>query len=871
MIIKYEIYSIERFNRKILVLKEEQKSNYIKLNKLKEEYNKLELGKILDIPKDMEDKLHERDIKIIYGMDWLKKNNYSEEENLILIKNNPFLPYSLIMEKDDLIKLEKENLEIFTYYPIPIIRRDSLNLKSNKNSSELYNLEEVTFYLAFNNKLINEKELKKLLKEKKNQINNLMENINIKEKDIEFYENNKNQIEYSTLDKNNYENLQKQLVLKEEELNLKDSILNSTRDAISEINRIIEKTNKSIREGETEQYKLKMELEDFQTLSKKYEIYVNNKENLEKNKLILEDFNNKKSIINNEKENLENSLSNFLEDLTHLKSKLNETEKNLTKYFQYNNGHIIEKDIEDLEARYDSLTKELSSDIQLLEDNLKDANERLKNKEEDLINKQDEYNIKEEQYREVAYDRFKEQEIKRELKTVKESSNNINEDINKLNIIYAKLESKIENLYTKIKDDFGKYQPKERENIISIDFKNRIFENKHKLEEVILQKDKTFKIINIIESNLSNLEEFKDFNIMEKINIDVAVEDFNKFRGELQRDLRHSKEEEGKKSLLLIEEINKVSRKPEFFEDDFFRKSLETIEKSVDKPEIVIENLSITLDAHSALMEKLQADIDLITKEKENVCQSIYEYVLEVHTNIGKIDNNSSIKIRDKYVKMLNIKLPQWESNSDIYKLRVNDYIETLTNKALLRLKNNENIEDLISKSINTCELYNEVVSISNIDVKLYKIEEDKQVQISWNDVSQNSGGEGFLSAFVILSSLLSYMKRDETDIFSNNEDGKVIIMDNPFAQTSAEHLLKPLMDIAKKSNTQLICFSGLGGDSIYNRFDNIYVLNLISSKLKSGLKYLRSEKVKGEEFTENLIGSRFILEEVSVDQMDLF
>ena len=69
-------------------------------------------------------------------------------------------------------------------------------------------------------------------------------------------------------------------------------------------------------------------------------------------------------------------------------------------------------------------------------------------------------------------------------------------------------------------------------------------------------------------------------------------------------------------------------------------------------------------------------------------------------------------------------------------------------------------------------------------------------------------------------------------------------------------------MDIAKKSNTQLICLTGLGVDSIYNRFDNIYVLNLISSKLKSGVKYLRSEHTKGEEEQEEIVASRFKIEE---------
>lgn len=80
--------------------------------------------------------------------------------------------------------------------------------------------------------------------------------------------------------------------------------------------------------------------------------------------------------------------------------------------------------------------------------------------------------------------------------------------------------------------------------------------------------------------------------------------------------------------------------------------------------------------------------------------------------------------------------------------------------------------------------------------------------------------------------------------------------MDNPFAQTNAAHLLKPLIDIAKRSNTQLICLTGLGGDSIYSRFDNIYVLNLVNSKLKNGLRLLKSKHIVAYEDKEVLIAT---------------
>ena len=147
-----------------------------------------------------------------------------------------------------------------------------------------------------------------------------------------------------------------------------------------------------------------------------------------------------------------------------------------------------------------------------------------------------------------------------------------------------------------------------------------------------------------------------------------------------------------------------------------------------------------------------------------------------------------------------------------------------------------------------TRNLYDTVVGIGNVQIRLYKIEEQREYSITWAEVARNSGGEGFLSAFVVLSSLLYFMRRDDSDIFADRNEGKVLLMDNPFAQTNAAHLLKPLMDMAKKTNTQLICFTGLGGESIYSRFDNIYVLNLIAASLRQGMQYLKAEHMRGSE-----------------------
>lgn len=212
------------------------------------------------------------------------------------------------------------------------------------------------------------------------------------------------------------------------------------------------------------------------------------------------------------------------------------------------------------------------------------------------------------------------------------------------------------------------------------------------------------------------------------------------------------------------------------------------------------------------------------------------------------IDNNSTISVRGRSIKMLKMELPVWEEHENLYHLRLQDMIDGITDKGLQILTENKNIQEYLGTQLTTKNLYDAVIGIGNVQIRLYKIEEQREYLITWAEVAQNSGGEGFLSAFVVLSSLLYYMRRDESDLFAERNEGKVLIMDNPFAQTNAAHLLKPLMDMAKKTNTQLICLTGLGGESIYSRFDNIYVLNVVAANLRNGMQYLKGNHLRGKE-----------------------
>ena len=483
--------------------------------------------------------------------------------------------------------------------------------------------------------------------------------------------------------------------------------------------------------------------------------------------------------------------------------------------------------------------------------------------------KSDAYRLLEEDYINEIYNLQKELEVSRNLEKEEEEYKILYKNAKDTEINLAKVKVNIEDLYKKLLKDFDKSEPKDKEVLFEKNFNEEIVKLQLEIKDV--EQNKKIAINDGLEfkQNLTSLSEFEVLEIVSTEEIKIPIKELKTTVGKTRRDLTNIKDTEIKFASKLNNLVLEMETKDEFKGETLFKDAIITLKSLTSEPIKFKSHLGFVTDSYNKLIERLLVDIEMIEKEENKILESILEYIEDIHKNIEKIDDNSSITINNNRIKMLKIYVDSFSENKELYKIKLKDYIETIRDRSLKELEKNNNIEDTVSNGINTFKLYDEVIGIGNVNIKLYKIEENRQRIISWNEVSKNSGGEGFLSAFVILTSLLSYMRKDESDIFSRKEDGKVIIMDNPFAQTSSVHLLKPLMDIAKKSNTQLICLTGLGGDSIYNRFDNIYVLNLISSKLKSGLKIMKSEHVKGGEDkeVEVLVSSRFKIE----DQMRLF
>lgn len=863
-------FILKQIKRKIETLKTEESLLNKELDGLDKEKKMYETGRNVRLSREIEDRLEVLNINRVFGLEWLKKQNLSLKQKEDLISKNPFLPYSLIMSRDNLDKLKSEEAKVFTSFPLPIIEKEKL--EDNLDvivANDVYTLGNVSFLIAFNRKILNGEELKKLIEGLSAKIKETEEQIKIKSSEIDKYTKDWNRVEVFDIKKSNIDDIHK----KEDEIKFEAENANKNIgiliDEVNSLETDEKRFNSAVKDMDGKINHLEDEKNSFASLLDDYEKYINNKEGYG---LKVKELDAAKD----DKDKLDVSIKKENENLNTINSQINELKftyrldkEKSNKYLSYNQGEIINRDMEDIEARFLALSGGIGLKVKELEDIISQFNKTFKGYEDELLKKSKEFSLKESQFNFISYDEVRVNALKSKNKKNKKELDNKKNEIHDLQIKKNVMDNDRKHKMDEIQA-LNREMPKDKMYINNFDFKERKSIKNGEIDLCKKEIKKTDDYIVNLCSSRDKMSEFAGFEVTDEKTLEYPLDEVESIREDLKKSYIENIELESEKEEMLSGCCQELSNEERFTKDEFFKNTIDILQEIKNNPDDVIKTLETVNDVHVKMLNQLETDLSKIDEEKKNIVDMFYDYVEQVFEHIGRIDDNSSININGRYLKMLNIKQPEWEEREEQYRLLSKDFVENIIKSCLDELSSGHNIEELLSKEITTKKLYDNIAGISEIEIKLYKIEASKQIPISWNQVSENSGGEGFLSAFVILTSLLSYMRKEESDIFKNSEEGKVIIMDNPFAQTNAEHLLKPLMEIAKKNNTQLICFTGLGGDSIYNRFDNIYVLNLVDSKLKPGMQFIESEHTKGEELT-HITSSRFKIQVEKAEQMRLF
>ena len=861
---------------------------------LQKEYKLLVSGQVMELPDNLKEEFEKLDVPVVYGMEWLKKNGFTEKKNKEIVSQNPFLPYALILTRQELKKLAERNGETYTSFPVPIIERENLESIKLDRTQSFVKMQDIHFYILFNENLLDEEKMEIMIEQKQKDIADIRETMQICKNEYEDYFHRFDVIKRQAVTKENWDKIQKKLQKLEKEKEDIFQNIQQARDTKQSLKKNFEILQKTLRELEKKiesqaarqrAFKeLRTAYAEYEENNKKLQEYEREEERLENRQHLTEEkisqleenyreLSGQENSLFREEESIQNSCQKFAaykEINRNVKAgKLLGVDSTLRT--DNNSGVKIipsEAEVLKLEARYEAVTADISQELKELELEEEKALTRYHKSFGELRELCQKYNLKNSEWQNIIYDKreqlYQEAELEDYDKKIERKANLLNEEDKKIGI----LNSQLEGILKQIVSECGKGDPLEEEKISQKDLESAKNQTKYQLSELERKIAFSEKAIQKYRENLTALSEYNNFSADEEIHFEqdfkkMSEKELRDFKGMLIRDYNDIIRCVQKCRENLAQTLNKIARQ-EAFQDASYKTPLENMLKVCDDAAKVLRQLNITLESYDSLMKQLEVDISLVETEKKNVTELLEDYVQNIHKNLEKIGRNSTIKIREKSIKMLKVILPVWEDNEKLYSLRLSDFVDEITEEGIRLFENNENAQEYIGRKVTSKNLYDTVVGTGNVQIQLYKIEEQREQQISWNQVAKNSGGEGFLSAFVILSSLLDYMRKDDSDIFMDKNEGKVLLMDNPFAQTNAEHLLKPLMNLADKTNTQLICLTGLGGESIYNRFDNIYVLNLIEAHLRNGIQYLRPEHKKGEEVkVETILPTHIEVEEM--------
>ncbi len=831
------------------------------------EYLRLTQGKVLELPEELESLLQNLSIPAVYGMEWLKKNGFPEEENKKLVSRCPFLPYALLLSRQELEKISRHGNEIYTSFPVPILLREELNEKTQvaqtaekPEEGPLIHFPQVHFYVLFNENLLNEKKLQLLVQEKEQQLQKLREAIRIRDLEYREYFSRQERIKNQSVNKKDYEKTEEQLKELESQIQKLESQLKDAAQQLAKVKEEIQRLETALKEAEQQILWQKRRMEDYAQLCQAYQTYLERRKELESLQRQAERLENRQQISQNSCEELQEKQRALDAKRELLRTEKEKLEERLRLYEPYEEDTLQTGDIQEMEARYQAITSGMSQEIRELEGQQQAAAKRYQKSLEELNHQQQKHSLAPGEWAGVRYSRKEEsrlEDLRKEKGAKRREKNRL---WNEAKTAIAVIEDQMAACKKKMREECGQQSPLPRAEIQDQDYE--ACKNQLRFQEKEAQKeaDSLSARLQSYDENLTALAEYAILETDEEMAWEqdfakMDADSLRKFKGILLRDYHQKAAERQDARDCLVQILNQIVRM-EDFQEECYRKPLESMIALVHDPAQTLLQLATTLQSYDSLMAKLEVDISLVEKEKQRIVELFHEYIRDVHQNLGKIDQNSTITIRERPIKMLKIQTPSWEENENLYLLRLQDLIDEITQKGLELFERNENAQEYFGTQITTRNLYDAAVGIGSVQIRLYKIEEQREYAIDWAEVARNSGGEGFLSAFVILSSLLYYMRKDDSDIFADKNQGKVLLMDNPFAQTNASHLLKPLMDVAKKSNTQLICLTGLGGESIYNRFDNIYVLNLLTASLRTGAQYLKGEHIQGED-PEEIVASR--------------
>ncbi len=821
---------------------------------------------------------------------WLKNNNIDfetgenylrkQDENIRnkLINKNPMLPYAFILYEDDFKKIKSMDLDFNINQMVPLLSYGDINedYVVNGKGVEVNNLH---FICLYDSKMINAENIESYITQLNMEIQDIGEQLSHYGNELRTVRNDSYIIMQFDFDRNyifEIENKYKNLSGEIEKITSKIAELDSIKE--SNLNSI-EAINKKIYTANVLLEKLENKKQVFIDFKENDKAYLQNKKLHEEYSNAVKKLNDEKDFINEQKSTINRNKDNLLLELQATNKDINDNVKRYHLYQAAEEGIIEDDTIENMEERLRVLTGAILNDLEKLENELKTKTQELNERKADLKS----FSIEENRYIDIIYNKTKLEMFQKDaIATIKDekTQDDVCRNIERsLNIEEGRFDNVKKELY---KLTLSPIEPE----LIKLNFGSRRISENEKIKnssETINEQQRLSNEYTDITRSIENRIVIENYQVNTDYRIKVSAnEDFKTISKELLN--LHSENETYEKNInnQYIKVRSEYKEKNKNIENIFMGLDplIDGAANDNNKYYYLGERILYSSESLRKLIEACDLRLSNLEKSKKDMIQHSYLHGMQVYDEVPKIADNSSISIEGKSKHMVKIEMVPLEESADDNINKMKGYIEFCINVIKQDMKEDKKTDEIqkkISKYMSTRELLNVLSDLGKMVIKAYKfdINERNSKYKTWEQVmKENSGGERFVSFFAVLIALMSYTRTSMkyTDDYERNKDTKVLIMDNPFGPISSEHLLKPLFEIAKKYNTQLICLTDLKQNSIMNCFNLIYMIKIRQNVLGTN-EYIQLEKqLKNEsevERDEKLEKAVFKAKEV--EQMKLF
>lgn len=826
---------------------------------LKEQKKQYESERIAKLPGEVEKVLQEQGIYAEHGYEWMKNLDCDRYEKTRLLKNNPFLAASLILTQKDMDKIKQLEFQGILPAFIPLLEKEKLTeYLTKKSGKHVYCLGEAEFLVTYDERLMNKNFLKELMEEIDTKIRKNEEVLLSARESLKHTELAILKAESFTYTKEEAERILRACDKARDDLKINEQ-------RTSELEDETDRRKDQLREIQTKRQEFKKQQENLQRKCETVLGFLNRTGEIRGN---LE----KKQQLEKQEEEILGQIAEIEERLERITEEIHEKEENLRnretdiahvrkqflKYQDAKPAKRLYEEPENLESRLKVLTSESNGRIRNLQEILEDYRRRWEEKKEEL----DGLAVREEDYEGREYSATLLEKAAKEQKESEQTASDLKGQLDTVRITVAGKHSDVKYALRRIQDQCGRDCPLPQETVRNLDFKAEKQICKDTLKKldkelVTLKKDTA-----ALDKILFMLEEFRSFagENQEGFFLPEQLHHWVKEQLQMEKDTAEKiRIQRNYLSDLYMELETEFVSKNEIFKALF--SSILAGEKRY-QPELARNAFSRAYLQIDRKLAQHLVDLKKMDDMEKSILDNTLSYLKQVYDELNSIDRNSVIDLEGRRCKMLLIELPPKE-NLDTLSLK--EYLKETILKCEVLFRQEKSAENLLLNEINSYALFDRFVGMNKIHINLMKIEPNRLRKKSWRQViEETSGGEKFVSAFVVFISLLTYMRGEGMTVKQNQS--KVLIMDNPFGPITSEHLLKPLFEISKKYNTQMICLTDLKEHTIYDRFNFIYSLR-IEREVGRDEEYLEQRTVKRElpeEAQEEVSAALFRIDDMS-------